>query len=249
MEADGGGGSATVSEEPRPTPTVEDYLGVIYVLNRDGEAVIGRKLAEWMEVSPPTVTATVQRMVRDGWVTMAEDKSIHLTEAGSRAAASVVRRHMLTELLLARVLGVPWSRVHEEAHKLEHNLTAETTARVAEVVSETSVCPHGNPLPGFESVTEELVPLLAAEPGQRYVLARVHEEIERDPRVMAFLEGHCLVPGAEVAVVNVLPFNETIEVRSADREVVLGLAVATHLWVAPAVDEPAKGSARSDSAA
>ena len=220
-------------EELRPTPTVEDYLGVIYVLNRDGETVIGRKLAEWMEVSPPTVTATVQRMVRDGWVTMADDKSIHLTDAGRKAAASVVRRHMLTELLLARVLGVPWSRVHEEAHKLEHNLTAETTARVAEVVSESAVCPHGNPLPGFEAVTEELVPLLAAEPGQRYVLARVHEEIERDPRVMAFLEERCLVPGAEIEVVAVLPFNETVSVRTAGGEVVLGLAVATHMWVAP----------------
>lgn len=220
-------------EELRPTPTVEDYLGVIYVLNRDGETVIGRKLAEWMEVSPPTVTATVQRMVRDGWVTMADDKSIHLTDAGRKAAASVVRRHMLTELLLARVLGVPWSRVHEEAHKLEHNLTAETTARVAEVVSESAVCPHGNPLPGFEAVTEELVALLAAEPGQRYVLARVHEEIERDPRVMAFLEERCLVPGAEIEVVAVLPFNETVSVRTAGREVVLGLAVATHMWVAP----------------
>ena len=233
MTRDGRESISEGPEELRPTPTVEDYLGVIYVLNRDGETVIGRKLAEWMEVSPPTVTATVQRMVRDGWVTMADDKSIHLTDAGRKAAASVVRRHMLTELLLARVLGVPWSRVHEEAHKLEHNLTAETTARVAEVVSESAVCPHGNPLPGFEAVTEELVPLLAAEPGQRYVLARVHEEIERDPRVMAFLEERCLVPGAEIEVVAVLPFNETVSVRTAGREVVLGLAVATHMWVAP----------------
>ena len=76
--------------EERPTPTVEDYLGVIYTLARDGQPAIGRRLAEWMEVSPPTVTATVQRMVRDGWVIMAEDKSIHLTEAGRKAAASGV---------------------------------------------------------------------------------------------------------------------------------------------------------------
>lgn len=220
-------------EELRPTPTVEDYLGVIYVLARDGESVFGRKLADWMEVSPPTVTATVQRMVRDGWVTMAEDKTIHLTEAGRRAAASVVRRHMLTELLLARVLGVPWSRVHEEAHKLEHNLTTETAARVAEVVNESTVCPHGNPLPGHEALTEELIPLLSAAPGQRYLLARVHEEIERNPRMMTFLEEHCVVPGAEVIVIEVLPYNETVTVHAADREVVLGLAVAAHIWVEP----------------
>jgi DtxR family transcriptional regulator, Mn-dependent transcriptional regulator len=226
------------SEEPRPTPTVEDYLGVIYVLTRDGQPVIGRKLAEWMEVSPPTVTATVQRMVRDGWVTMAEDKSIHLTEAGRGAAASVVRRHMLTELLLARVLGVPWSRVHEEAHKLEHDLTPETTARVAEVVSDSTVCPHGNPLPGYEAVTAGLIPLLDAEPGQRYILARVHEEIERDAHLMAFLEEHGLVPGAEVEIVRLQSLGETISVRTAGRDVALGLSVAAHMWVAQA-DDPA----------
>lgn len=90
-----------------PTPTVEDYLGAIYTLARDREPVIGRKLASWMEVSPPTVTATIQRMARDGWVVMHDDKTIHLTNAGLEMAASVVRRHMLTELLLARVLGCP----------------------------------------------------------------------------------------------------------------------------------------------
>lgn len=233
MAMKGQGEDRSGSKRERPTPTVEDYLGVIYVLARDGQAVIGRKLAEWMEVSPPTVTATLQRMVRDGWVTMAEDKSIHLTEAGRGAAASVVRRHMLTELLLARVLGVPWSRVHEEAHKLEHDFTAETTARVAQVVNETSVCPHGNPLPGYEALTEELIPLIEAELGRRYILARVHEEIERDPQLMAFLEEHCVVPGVEVEVVDVLPFNETITVRAAGHEVVLGLSVAAHMGVTP----------------
>jgi len=225
---------------------VEDYLAVIYVLTRDGQPVIGRRLAEWMEVSAPTVTATVQRMVRDGWVTMADDKSIHLTEAGHRAAASVVRRHMLTELLLARVLGVPWSRVHEEAHKIEHDLSPETTARVAEVVSDSRVCPHGNPLPGYEAVTTGLLPLLEAEPGKRYVLARVHEEIERDPRQMAFLEEQGLVPGAEVEIVRLQPLGEmtrvreTISLRTADREVALGVSVAARMWVAQP-DDPGFG--------
>ncbi|GAH40540.1 unnamed protein product, partial [marine sediment metagenome] len=109
----------------RPSQTIENYLGVIYTLSRDGETVIGRKLADWLEVSPPTVTATLQRMIRDGWVTMSDDKSIRLTEGGREAATSVIRRHMLTELLLARILGVPWSKVHEEADRMAHGVSAE----------------------------------------------------------------------------------------------------------------------------
>jgi len=221
-----------VEQSPsRPTPRMEDYLGAIYILDRDGEPVIGRKLVEWLEVSAPTVTMTIKRMVEAGWVTMDEDKSIHLTRAGREAAASVLRRHMLTELLLAKVLGVPWSKVHEEAHELEHGLSAETTARLAAVVENPDVCPHGNPLPGHEGVTSQLVPLLQAEPGRVYKLARIHEAAEQSPALMAFLEQHGLVPGASIELVEILDYNETVTVRSGGQEVVLGLAVARRLWV------------------
>jgi DtxR family transcriptional regulator, Mn-dependent transcriptional regulator len=216
---------------PRPTPTIEDYLGAIYTLSRDGEAVIGRKLAEWLEVSAPTVTTTLQRMVRDGWVSMAEDKSVHLTEAGMKAASSVLSRHMLTELLLAKVLRVPWSKVHEEAHKLEHDFSTETTALVAAELDHPDVCPHGNPLPGHEDATNHLLPLLRANPDRPYTLARIHEEAEQNPRLMAYLEQHGLVPGTEVTVVEVMPFNETVTVCSGGKQAVLGLAVARMLWV------------------
>ncbi len=220
-----------MSSDTRPTPTVEDYLGVIYTLARDQQPVIGRRLADWMEVSPPTVTATIQRMVRDGWVTMHADKTIHLTEAGRRAAASVVRRHMLTELLLARVLNVPWSRVHEEADQLEHDLSAETAARVAELLDDTAVCPHGNPLPGEENSVSSLRPLLEAIPGRSYLLARVHEEIERRGDLMSFFEEQGLIPGAALQLVALMPANETVTLRVKDREVTLGLVVARCLWV------------------
>jgi len=222
-----------MTEKHRPSPTIENYLGVIYTLDRDGEAVIGRKLADWLEVSAPTVTATVQRMIRDDWVTMSRDKTIHLTPRGQQAAQSVIRRHMLTELLLARVLGVPWSRVHEEADKLEHGFSSETTARVQDIIQDTSVCPHGNPLPGHEYATEDLIPLLQAEPGADYVLTRVHEEIERHRELMRFLEENHLVPGAQLTIVDIAAYNETMTISVDDRRVVLGLSTAHSLWVKP----------------
>ncbi|MHB1296619.1 MAG: metal-dependent transcriptional regulator [Anaerolineae bacterium] len=218
------------SFDSRPTPTIEDYLGAIYTLARDGQVVIGRKLADWLEVSAPTVTATIQRMVRDGWVVMSEDKSIHLTETGEAAAASVLRRHMLTELLLAKVLGVPLSRVHEEAHRLEHGFSAETTARVAAVVEDPSVCPHGNPLPGHEAVTSGLIRLRDATPGKNYVLCRISEVVEQSPDLMAFLEQCGLVPGQRIRIIDIMPFNGTLSVE-AKQVVTLGLSVAEQLWV------------------
>jgi len=215
----------------KPTRTVENYLGAIYTLDRDGEPVIGRKLADWLEVSPPTVTATVQRMIRDGWVTMSEDKTIHLTKAGREAAASVIRRHMLTELLLARMLGVHWSKVHEEADRMAHGVSAEIADRVANAVKHPLVCPHGNPLPGHEEIIEQLIPLLEIEPGAEYVLARIHEELERNQDLMAYFERRCLLPGAIIKLVEIMDYNQTITVQCGGQDVVLGLSVARKMWV------------------
>ncbi|MHC1782548.1 MAG: metal-dependent transcriptional regulator [Anaerolineaceae bacterium] len=54
--------------EERASKTIEDYLLVLYVLQRDGEAVVGARLAELLCVSAPTVTNTLKRMARDGLV-------------------------------------------------------------------------------------------------------------------------------------------------------------------------------------
>jgi DtxR family Mn-dependent transcriptional regulator len=133
--------------------------------------------------------------------------------------------------LLAQVLGIPWSRVHEEADRLEHDLSPETAARVAELLRDAAVCPHGNPMPGREAVTDALIPLLEGIPGQPYALARIHEEIERDRQLMAFLEQSRLLPGVDVQVVEILPFNETVTLCCAGQIVVLGLSVARRMWL------------------
>jgi DtxR family Mn-dependent transcriptional regulator len=216
--------------DERPTPTIEDYLGVIYTLERDSEPVIGARLADWLEVSPPTVTATIKRMIRDGWVSMDRSKEIHLTPAGRKAAHSVLRRHMLAELLLARVLDVPWSQVHQEADAMEHTLSPETVERLAAKLEHPETCPHGNPLPGYEDRLAELLPLTEAQAGQHLVIRRVHESAEEQPELMAYLEQHGLLPGAEITILQIMPFNETITLECAGETVVLGLAPAALIF-------------------
>jgi len=217
-------------KQSRPTPTVEDYLGVIYTLERDGEPVIGARLAEWMEVSAPTVTATVKRMIRDGWVTMDESKEILLTPAGEKAAASLLRRHMLSELLLARLLGVPWSRVHEEAHRMEHTISRDTMERMMERLDDPQTCPHGNPLPGHENTIKEWIPLTEVKEGRQITIKRVHESAEENRELMIYLEKHGLMPGAEVTVKDITLVNKTLSLQVGDRVVVLGLAVAERIF-------------------
>ncbi len=218
----------------RPTQTVEDYLGVMYILERDGEIINGKRLADWMEVSAPTVTATVKRMTRDGWVTVDPKKVIHLTAAGREAAASLLRRHMLMEHLLTRVLNVPWSQTHEEAHRIEHTISEDTLNRLLAQFEDASTCPHGNPMPGQEPVAQAWRPLMDVPVDQVVRIKRVHESIEEDGELMAYLEKHGIVPGAAVTVREVLPFNQTLVLQVDETAVVLGDAVARRVYASPA---------------
>jgi len=217
--------------EERPSPTIEDYLGVIYILARDGERAIGARLAESLDVSPPTVSATLQRMARDGWIRVGEDKLITLTDQGQAMAISVIRRHMLTEWMLARVLKLPLSELHREAHQIEHTLSPDVEARLQSEMEDPRVCPHGNPLPGFEDEVGRWQPLNQVSAGEEVVLQRIHDNLEGHYEQLRFLESRGLKPGVRVRVEAVLPFNETMEISVEGQPVTLGINLAGLLFV------------------
>jgi DtxR family transcriptional regulator, Mn-dependent transcriptional regulator len=209
--------------------TIEDYLGIIFVLERDGEAVIGAHLAELLGVTPPTVTNTLKRMVRDGLITMDAESGTRLTEAGKLAAGSVMRKHMLAEWMLNRM--VPWSNLHKEAHQFEHAISTEVEAALLEELHNPEVCPHGNPLPGYENVVSDWVPLTQTAAGQRGIVRRVHEFAEDNHAVLSFLEEKKIAPGQEILIKEILSFNQTVLVEVAGESVTLGFAVAQYIFI------------------
>jgi DtxR family Mn-dependent transcriptional regulator len=223
--------SQPLSVESRPTPTIEDYLAIMFIMERDGEEIIAARLAESLEVSPPTVTVTLKRMERDGWIEVVRRKSIHLTIPGCEAASSVIRRHMLTEWMLARMLKVRWSDVHSEAHAIEHSISNEIENKMRQNFDDPQVCPHGNPLPGFEYVTEQWRPITQLPVGQKAILRRIHETAEDNAELMEYLENNNLFPGTQVEICEVLPFNQTLTLGVGERRVVLGFPAAQYIYV------------------
>lgn len=222
-----------MQENQRPSPTIEDYLGVIYTLSRDGERVIGARLVESLDVSAPTVTANLRRMQRDGWIEVDEEREISLTDKGQKMATSVIRRHMLTEWMLSRVLKLPLSELHREAHQIEHTLSAEVEDRLQSEMEDPRLCPHGNPLPGYEKEVSCWLPLSEIKPGVQVTIRRLHENLEKQYESMAFLESKGLLPETQCQVISVLPFNETIQISNECYEVVLGLKLAANIYVSP----------------
>jgi DtxR family Mn-dependent transcriptional regulator len=200
----------------------------MYILERDRGPILGVRLAQLLGVTPPTVTNTLKRMVRDGLITM-DKNGTRLTKAGKQSARTVVRRHMLTEWMMARIM--PWSRLHQEAHNLEHAISSDVETALFEELGQPQTCPHGNPLPGCEEAVAAWVPLAQAAPGSVAIIRRVHELAEYNVELLDFLEAKGLTLGAEITVREILPFNQTITLEIHGQVVTLGFASAQYLFV------------------
>ena len=205
---------------------------------RAGRPVIAARLTEKMGVSAPTVWNTVHRMQRDGLVEIDSAKEIAVQAAGIEAAESIKRRHLLTERLLVDILGIDWADAHEEAHLIEHTITARVEARIMAVLGNPTTCPHGNPFPGLDPATRPATrPLSTSKAGDEWDIDGVNEPAEEDHDLMSFYQRHGLVPGARVKVLDVATYNSTISVDVGGREVTLGMPAAENLRIV--VEPPA----------
>jgi DtxR family Mn-dependent transcriptional regulator len=124
------------------------------------------------------------------------------------------------------------SELHREAHQIEHTLSKEVEARLQSEMADPRLCPHGNPLPGFEGEVSQWISLSAINAGSSVVVKRIHENIEDDYERLSFLEKEGLIPGARILVEEVLAFNETIRIKVNNKDVVLGLRLADQIFVA-----------------
>jgi DtxR family Mn-dependent transcriptional regulator len=223
--------SAQEFENSQPTHTVENYLMTMHVMERDQGEIVAARLAEVLKVAPATVAMTLKRMERDHWISgKGRQGGIHLTEAGRASAQSVVRRHMLTEWLLLKILKVPLRQIHAEAHNLEHAISPFVEERLIDILGAPKVCPHGNPFPGYEDVTSAWLPLSAIPVGEQIRIRRLHEFAEDNQDLLEFLLVNGIVPGAQAVITEVLTFNQTLTLEINDQPVVLGFPAAHSLY-------------------
>ncbi len=214
----------------QPTPLIEDYLIYIYILARDGISVSGAKLSRLLKVSPPTITNTVKRMVRDGFVDLSDKKEITLTETGKDFAMSILTRHMYAEWLLAESLNVSWVDSHKEAHTLEHGISNKVEEALIKKMERYTTCPHGNPLPGKESLTANWKQLKSFKEGDKIIFRRIHEFGEDTPGVLEYLQEKNILPGTKASIISIRPFDNTITIQIDSKNITLGETTSTYLY-------------------
>lgn len=103
----------------------EDYLETMLMLKNSKGIIRSVDIAEQLGVTKPSVSYATKRLRENGYITMDKDGLITLTQAGLEIAENIYRRHqLLTEFLIG--IGVSEETAHEDACKIEHDISDET---------------------------------------------------------------------------------------------------------------------------
>jgi DtxR family Mn-dependent transcriptional regulator len=217
------------------TESSEDYLLAIYRLSRsqEDERVTTSAIAQVLGVSAPSVTSMTKKKLTDlGLVDYERHRGVTLTRLGERIALQILRNHRIVELYLSETLGLPWDQIHDEANRLEHAMSPVLIERMATMLGDPLVDPHGDPIPSKDGTVARpgLVPLYDIPAGQTVTVRRVSDQ---SAEVLRYLSEIDLVPGTSVEVLAHAPFEGPLTVLVGGRQQVLGRDLADAILVAP----------------
>ncbi len=215
------------------TVSKEDYLKAILEAESEGATVISATLAHWLSVSAPAVTMALRRLKKDGLVAVRANGRVELTAAGRKIAHRTMVRHHLIERMLAEVFGMEWFRVHDEAERLEHAVSAEFESKLAQKLGPAGICPHGNPVIPESAETRRrrgLRLLSEAEPGADYRVASIYE---RDATLLRFLEDRGIRPGSRLRLLE-RNYDQTVTLTTGKHKIAVGGPAAEKVWLSPA---------------
>jgi len=208
----------------------EEYLEAIYRLEqRDGSAKT-MQLANELKVMPGSITNTIENLEKRRLVIHEPYKGVKLTEKGRKLALKIIRRHRLAERLLTDILHLDWSKVHDEACKLEHNLSENIVKPLEKALGNPKTCPHGNPIPSEQGEMKEAKSELLTNlnTGESGIITKITEE-KQD--LLQYLATLGLVPSASVEIKEKAPFNGPIIVKTMGASYALGRNIASVIWV------------------
>jgi len=190
----------------------QDTLKYIYLLRRQTGNATNQVLAKKLNVKPATITKTLKRLARLGFVIYEPYHGVGLTDSGRKVALEVIRHHRLIELYLVRRLGFAWDEVHSEAEILEHAISERLEQRIAEDLEDVRTDPHGHPVPTEDGqIYEEDSDILSNySVGDRL---RIIEVMDDDSDALRYIGSLGILPRCSVTILDKAPFEGAIRLK------------------------------------
>ncbi|MBC95928.1 DtxR family transcriptional regulator [bacterium] len=203
---------------------IEDYLKSIWKL---GSKDVGtQELASHLDIKPASVTKMILRLTEMGLVDHTPYKGASLTRRGELEALSVVRRHRLLETFLSQTLGLARDELHVEAERLEHALSKELEAAIAEYLGNPTRDPHGHPIPGPNGELYEETDLPLSDSPINMTLT-VMQVPDNDSNILSWLENNNIYPGTKLKIISRDDFDGGINVRIGLSKIRISSSIAS----------------------
>jgi len=211
--------------------STENYLSEIYKLEQSEIKVKTNILAKKMEISDAAVTDMLKKLSSNGLILYERYKNIQLTKRGREYAGRIVRRHRIWEIFLNQVVGLPWDKVHDEAHRLEHSSSDELVDRMEEMLDYPEFDPHGDPIPAKDGSIPKLkdsIPLSKVKVGKGGKVIRVNDF---DNGFLNYLSKIGLKLGKKITVKDKLNFDNSLLIKIGDKQINISGKLASNIFI------------------
>ena len=112
------------------TDNREDYLINILRLTEGSGVVKTTELANYMKVSPASVTEMLKVLQKEGLVNYERYRGVSLTEEGNIKARDLRRKHHIMERFLTDVLEIDHQDAHDQACAVEHSISEDAANKM-----------------------------------------------------------------------------------------------------------------------
>lgn len=105
--------------------SAENYLEAILMLQQKKGYVRSIDVANELGFTKPSVSVAMKKFREDGYIVIAADGAISLTDKGIKVAERVYERHeIIAKALMA--IGVDEAVAYEDSCKIEHDISEQT---------------------------------------------------------------------------------------------------------------------------
>ncbi len=129
--------------------SLEDYLKIIFQLERERRVARVKDIAARKGVRMASVTGALRRMSREGLVNYGAREFVELTDEGSELARKILQRDEFLRQFLTRTLGLDKDIAEKDACALEHHLSSETLSRLVALYQFMQTYGHNKSLSDF----------------------------------------------------------------------------------------------------
>ncbi|MGT2828414.1 metal-dependent transcriptional regulator [Streptococcus hillyeri] len=211
------------------TPNKEDYLKCIHDLRERGDKISNKMIADYLQVSTPSVSEMLKKMQAENWVVKDKNLGYALTEKADLIVTELYRKHRLLEVFLQEHLHYTTDETHQEAEILEHAVSTMFIDRLEDYLNFPEFCPHGGTIPEKDApLTEKNHQTLSqvSESGD-YQLVRVHDEIE----LLNYLNRNDFHLGTHFTLIEIDTYAQTYQIQFNNKELTIPLAIAKLIFV------------------